>query len=230
MTLPPSWGTPKKLQARLDSVITPWRELTGLHALPEGHQYWTLCGNLTSEHLPEQLDPGCELRQMQNVGLITSNQFHGVEQQPAVQAANALAVLHEYPNPATRPHLYTGDIVRVFDTASKQKDFHPAIVNVDTPASPKFGFNLLAGVLSVLNCLDYPVMVIWNVVVEDRLKGKYRNNWSQVEHYREHEFLFHTLKSGNWEGLGQHGYDGTSAKSVSKMMSFAFYPRLKEAA
>jgi len=178
---------------------------------------------MLDERHPARLDLCCELRQMLTEGLITSSQFHGVEKDAPVQAANTVAMLNEFPVETARPHLYAGDLVRVFDAASASKDFRPALVNIDTPVSPKYGFEPLAGVLAVLNCLDYPVMVVWNVVVEDRLKGKHRNNRGQLERFRDHEFLHHTLERGTWRGYGQYAYDGTATHSVSKMMSHVFW-------
>jgi hypothetical protein len=221
MTLPSSWASNKKVKARYDSVVAPWREVTGLASIPSEGQYWTLCGKLTDVGGVAIPQDG-ELQQLVGTRLIVPEQFHGVERDRVIHGMNAAAVEREF-GPKVHPHLYCGDLVRVLDSSSVSESFHPAIVNIDTPASPKHGFEPLAGALAVLNRTSHEVMVVWNVVAEDRLKGQQRNFQSQLERYSDYEFLDRQLRAGQWLALGQYEYGGTSAYSVSKMVSFVFW-------
>jgi hypothetical protein len=220
MALPRRWGTSKKLEARRVSVIQPWRELSGQLSLPPFTQYWTLCGKLTDSG-GITLDPFCEPLQLVEEGLIRITQFNGVERDRLIHAQNAAAVTS--PDHKHRPHLFWGDLVQVLDNASASECFRPAIVNIDTPASPKHGFEVLAGVLAVLNRTGHKTMVVWNVVAEDRLKGQQRKFQPQLERFADYEFLDRQLRAGWWAALGQYEYSGTSTYSVSKMVSFVFW-------
>lgn len=220
--LPRTWGTEKKRRARDESVVRPWRDVTALRSLPAGSQYWTLCGNL-SDGRTGALDPDCELSQMLDEGLISAPQFHGVELDLSVHSTNVSAVESSFPHPNQRPHLYNGDFVKQLDAASAMAEFNPALVNIDTPYSPRIGFNLLAGTLAVLNASRTTAMVVWNVQAESRFRGVFRDFREHLEHFKAHSFLWRCVRLGGWKSLGQYEYGGTAAHSVTKMLSFVLW-------
>ena len=49
-----------------------FRKITGLHAIPDGKQYWTLCNNQPD-------DPGSEIVQLVNAGFLKKSQFFGID-------------------------------------------------------------------------------------------------------------------------------------------------------
>lgn len=229
--MPDSWNTPKKLGARKATIIAPWEKQTGLAAIPVGSQYWTICGPMTDAI--GDLQTGCELEHLLSAKLIQSEQFHGVERDVEVQASNLFAVTKAFPEPSSRPHLYTGDLVWAMDDAARHGKLHPAIVNIDTASCPRFGGNLLGKVLAILNCIPGRVMVTWNIVIESRYKGPKRNFEDQLLHLGNDALLRSTFQSGGWKALGSYRYAGTSIRSTTTMKSFVLWrdaPRKRKAA
>lgn len=66
------WTSQTKIKARLENVRS-YRRLTDNHSIPKGKTYWTLCS------LQPPNEEGCELNQLVKEGLITREQFFGVD-------------------------------------------------------------------------------------------------------------------------------------------------------
>ena len=145
---------PKKRQARQDTIITQYRKYFG-HSLPEDKQYWTMCGNCTSDD--GTLNEGSELGQLVSEGLITYNQFHGVEIETDIYNKNILC--------NDEANWYCGDFHNTLSSAEK---FNPGLVNCDLIYMPKIGAIYLAKIMALLHSAVDEVLLIGNFILRTR--------------------------------------------------------------
>ena len=125
------WGNRKKRKSRQESIFDKYREIMGHNSLPPDKQYWTLCGKHTS--------PYCELPHALADGIITPNQFHGVDRVKDIITHNRKI----YPE----ANWYEGEFDRVIDQVD---GFTPGLVNLDTVHMTEKASILAAQVLFVL--------------------------------------------------------------------------------
>jgi len=78
---PEYWNLSAKIKAREENVRL-YRELTGNEKLPVCKGYWTLCNFQPNEK-------GSEIVQLEDLGLITKNQFFGVDWSEEIILKNA---------------------------------------------------------------------------------------------------------------------------------------------
>jgi len=102
-----------KIEARKMNVDI-YRRLTGRHSIPEGRGYWTLCNYQGRE-------PGSEIVQMCEAGLLGKKQFHGVDRDEDIILKNKEC--HAEAN------WYTGDWTEVTGDA---ENFNPSLIYLDT--------------------------------------------------------------------------------------------------
>jgi len=100
-----------KTRAR-EELVRLYRDLSGQVCLPTGGQYWTLCGNQTARN--------SEIRQFRKLGLMTENQFHGVDRDTRIIATNRKV----FP----KAHWYVGE----WEDVILHPDFQPNLVYLDT--------------------------------------------------------------------------------------------------
>lgn len=157
------WGDPIKVDARDKSIIGAYRSLTGRQSIPRGRQYWTMCGKVGSEG---QLIPNCELDQVVKSGLVSWSQVYGVEINQRVHAQNVQACR------SYGPTLIHGDLLNALDQHLGEKKLCPAIVNIDTFLEVKKGVDMLARAMDILNFVDGPIMVAWNIILSQEWYGR----------------------------------------------------------
>jgi hypothetical protein len=209
----PTWASEKKLQARRDTVINPYRELFS-YSLPLDQQYWTLGGQCATDG-GEPLN-GCEFWQMTTEGLITREQFHSVEIDLKIHALNDRAYLGT--------NWYYGDFYDVMAVAAAAGRFNPGIVNVDLTCTPDgpFGVSYVSKILALLSDTSSQVLVIVNFalkVYSYKLKdGSYvRDLFEECPQYE------YTIEMGNWTFYNRY-YDsfGSAYHDRTTMGSFHF--------
>lgn len=151
------WSCPKKQAARLETIILQYKKYFG-QKLPNEKQYWTFCGQCATPD-GKQLQ-GCELWQLIESGLISVNQFHGVEINKEIHVMNVKAF----------PEIkwYNDDFYRAMVKANSDKNFNPAIVNIDLPKTPDGGAAYISKILSFLNATCDEVLVVVNVILRMR--------------------------------------------------------------
>jgi len=111
----PSYAeSPFKIEARSQNVAI-YRRLTGNRRIPDDREYWTLAS-------VQPLHEGSEISQMERLGLLTKNQFHGVDWNKNIIAQNELW----HPE----AHWYAGEWVDVIGA----NEFNPALCYLDTTA------------------------------------------------------------------------------------------------
>lgn len=143
-----------KQHVREHLTIVPYRDIFGVNALPPDLQYWSLCGQCTDSS--GNIHPTSEIMQLVRSGMITENQYHGVDIDPEIIAHNKSA----YPE----GNWYCGELSNVLCTVN---GFRPAVINIDSTSNPSKTFLLLADVLTMLHEEQRNnVMVSANTIVE----------------------------------------------------------------
>lgn len=204
-----NWSCPKKLTARQETIINQYREHYG-YSLPIDAQYWSMAGQCaTADGLPLI---GCELDQVVSSGLITGNQFHGVEIQKDIFELNKLA----YPD----SHWYNDDFL---DALMKSPQFNPAIVNADLIQTPETGSLFIAKCLDFLSQFDRSIMFVSNFIIQMRHYGPKDGNYV-IESLNRQPLFTHAMTHGSWvfdREFYTYGGTGSSRAKIS-MGTFIF--------
>ena len=219
MSIPSFGKCPIKIAARRATIIEPWLKLSGGNAIDTDRQYITLCGPLYDDQ--GELQPLCEPLHLAAEGLITLPQFHGIERDATIFKNNAAVVGQSFPF-GERPVLHHGDLVDVLDGAFGAGSLRPAIVNLDLMIGPKGGMTPLARTLSILNKLEGPMLVVWNVIVE-RTFPQRQDMRQQLEFAEKHDLLALAIQEGSWICYGQLEYPGTGSRSKTTMCSIIMW-------
>lgn len=120
-------------------------------------QYWSMCGECTGD--------GCELSQALHSGLITPDQFRGVDKDHHVYAANVSA----FPEIAW----FRDDFYQAMVTAEHQGRFEPGIVNADLMDMPDDGAPYIAKLMGFLADVPGEFLFIANFVVATRFYSEW---------------------------------------------------------
>jgi len=208
----------RKVEAREATIIGAYRTLTGLSVVPSDDQYITLCGPMTHDG---RLLPYCELNHMMSSGLITANQFHGIEHVLDIHENNVAAMALE--NGANPPHLYHGEFHEVLSEMLATGNLSPAIVNLDTCYEPERGVSVLGAVLNVLNQTSNQTMLVLNVVLEQKRRGRSYTFEDLTRLINENTFCKNRLLEGGWVESEQGVLYGGTSRSRITMGTNIFY-------
>lgn len=151
------WSCPKKQKARTETIINQYRKHFG-NVVPKDKQYWAMCGQCATAD-GEQL-PRCEIRQVIEDGLISEEQFHGVEINKEIHDLNVKAF--------KETNWHNDDFYRAMVAAKAKGIFNPAIVNIDLPRTPDGGAGYLSKIMSFLDATCDDVLVIANLILRMR--------------------------------------------------------------
>jgi hypothetical protein len=209
------WGGHKKVQARLDTIIAPYRQRTHRQRLPADAQYWTVCGQCTD--LNGKPNPESELSQLLSARLLRPNQFHGVDNSAEIIAANQRA----YPD----VHWHLGDFYRVLYAESGKPDFRPAIINADLINMPDRAASYTVSLMSILAYCSGPVMLLVNVVLEyQRLAARKSDIERFIVRISDDPSLSAVRCCSAWtDPTEYYFYEGTGDDSRTKMGSLIFW-------
>jgi hypothetical protein len=195
-----------KQEARQATIIDAWRGLTNTASIPRGRQYWTLCGLLGTS----RVEPGSELDQVVKAGLIEPQQYHGVERDPLIHEWNQKSVAQTYPTAS----LYAGEIQRVLDQELLRGRLNPAIVNLDTEQQPEAAVNLLGSVLDILNQTKGRLLLVLNVVIEQKHWTVDYNESVVWEESKRNHYCHRRLLDGNWYRVEKpYSYQGSKKRT-----------------
>lgn len=220
----PTYGRcPKKHKAREATIIRAWEKLTGLSSIPEGQQFWTLCGPMADHD--GGLQPFCELSHLVRSGLLRTDQYHGVEMEEPLHLANVRAVAGIAPP----PHLYHGELGRVMEEALMAGTFAPAIVNLDTICEPVNAARLLGLTLHLLNRVGGVKMVVLNSIIDAPRRGRRYSLDALADAINDNLFCARQLRWGWRQSQEGWVYNGTGKTSV-KMGTLVFYQPYQEVA
>lgn len=206
---------PRKLGARQETIINPYRELYG-ESLPEDKQYWTLAAQCYPDDNKDKLSNGSEFSQMVESGLITPSQFHGINNSKEIVANNSKLI--------PDAHFYLGDFKNSLSYLSLREDFNPAIIYADYTKMAKIAVMNTSDILYyVTRSKVKDVMLVMNFPWNNPYAGKWKGDidtgiiWD----------LF--SKNNTFKSCGEHwdickafSYGGTGDRSKTTMVSIIF--------
>ena len=199
---------PKKIESREQTIILPAQQIFG-KSLPPDKQYWAMC----SSYFNNEGKTTGELHQMLDAGLITSDQFYGVDNQQHIIDKNK----EYYPD----INWICNDFVKAMKKASIEGTFNPAIINLDNMRQYKKATKYLKKLLSFI---DYNVfgelLVISNIMLNNP-----RGNHLKVDSIKI--IVNYLLKiysiPDHWTIYPQYyEYDGTGDRSRTIMGTLLF--------
>jgi len=185
---------------------------------------------------------GSELSQLIAEGLLQPAQFVGVERNQAGHEANLRAARLQ-PS-SEQPIFYQGDIIDALHAAHYSGKLAADVVNLDTTSEAQTAVPLLARALNILNHIDGPTMVAWNVIT-GRFWPRHRGHpWDATDHdTRGHaagylrdlllqNSLFRESYRHGWDMFPEGApsfracrYDGAHANSKTQMTMYVFVRR-----
>lgn len=185
------WDNDDKVEARVKTIIEPYRDVFG-EKLPEGRQYWTLCGQMGDEG---GIHPFCELGHMTRVGLIDPGQFHGVEGKEDTHRMNVKALQPSFEG----AHLYHGLFLEVLDRELGKGLLRPGIVYLDLIQEPRGAVRELSRLLDLLNQTRGQTMLVCNMILSNWRRRTLRHTWREVVDQLEKCALFRVAIREGWE-------------------------------
>lgn len=206
-----NWSCPKKQTARWETIISQFQHYFG-NSLSAEKQYWTLCGQCATAE-GEQLH-GCELWQLLESKLITSEQFHGVEVNQEIHELNVKAF------PEINWH--NDDFYYAMVKEKSNGSFNPAIVNIDLPRTPDGGAAYISKIMSFLDATCDEVIVVANLILRMRYYTAKDGNYV-IDLLNKYPQFRYAMK-GNWTLLDKYyEYNGAgNTGSRIYMGSFIF--------
>lgn len=211
----PDWDTTRKVASRIDTIIGPYRRLFS-HNVPEFSQYWSMCGAHYRIDKQGVTPIAGEMMQAVKAGLITPNQYIGVDREKTIIDTNA----NLYPD-TTWIH---GDFKQSMADAAMGGMFRPSIINYDGVMGPKFGTAYLK---NLMQFFDHNVASNMLLVCNFVLKSPYRKA-NEVPGYEViGELLKLYMPPDHWSLYPEYYmYSGGSGnRSRTQMGSFIFVKR-----
>jgi len=150
------WSGNKKIIAREETIINQYRKIYNRQSIPQDKQYWTMCGNLSDNN--NNLNQDSEYSQIIREGLITPNQFRGVEIDDTIYNRNKIVL----PN----IEIYKDDFFKTLNRQANQNQFNPAIVNADLINMPEIGAIYISKIIALLSMMPGEIMLVANLVLD----------------------------------------------------------------
>ncbi len=150
------WSGNKKIIARQETIINKYRKIYNRQSIPQDKQYWTMCGNLSDNN--NNINPDSEYAQIIREGLITPEQFKGVEIDETIYNRNKQVL----PN----IEIYQDDFFKTLNRQANQKQFNPAIVNADLINMPEIGAIYISKIIALLSMIPGEIMLVANLVLD----------------------------------------------------------------
>lgn len=133
------WDDDVKIESRYKTIIDLYRKIFKSESIPEGKQYWTMCGAHYKNNAPLKGEFGCLI----DSGLIKPQQFYGIDREEKIIEINK----KYYPN----INWIHGDFVDTMNHYISKKQFFPAIINYDGIMQPKFGVDYLKKIIITID-------------------------------------------------------------------------------
>lgn len=150
------WSGNKKIIARQETIINQYRKIYNRQSIPQDKQYWTMCGNLSDNN--NNLNKDSEYSQIIREGLITPEQFRGVEIDDTIYNRNKIVL----PN----IEIYKDDFFKTLNRQANQNQFNPAIVNADLINMPEIGAIYISKIIALLSMMPGEIMLVANLVLD----------------------------------------------------------------
>jgi hypothetical protein len=192
---------PPKIKAREENVAI-YRRLTGNQSIPANKGYWTLC----RDQKPD--DEGTEIVQLQNLGLISKNQFFGVDWDQEFIRQNK----EWHPD----ANWYCGDWVEII---REQENFDPSLVYLDTT---NFADHIKAAntVSATMHLCKKGTVLLANAMLND---PRSRKRFDPSGLMRNLERRVGSLELKKWvPEISNYVYNGSSR---TNMITYVFYKK-----
>jgi hypothetical protein len=145
------WNTPEKIEYRQKCIIEPFYLKYGTKSLDKSLFYWSICGSNSFDGTEVK---GSEIDHMVSSGLISPEQFVGVDRDDSIIKRNTSA----YP-------LATW-ICDDFETAIHTKThLRPGIIHADTTQMSRSIQDIVQDLMTLAEYQLHPVMLIVNTIV-----------------------------------------------------------------
>lgn len=203
------WGQDRKVQFRHDAIITTYRKLFD-YSLPPDQQFWSMCGQCVYKGRREN----CEPDQMIKCGLITKEQYRGVEINKEIHELNEFA----WPN----LKWCNNDFYREMNAAYVKKEFTPGIVNADLTQTWTTGVPYIGKIMALLTRTEQKLLFAANFVLRARNHPAKEGSFVLGKLEKEPTFS-HAAESGKWELVSDYyAYQGTNSHGRTWMGCLLF--------
>jgi hypothetical protein len=203
-------GAESKQQARIDTIIEPYRDYFKHNSLPKEKQYWTMAGQCGADDKPVE---GCEPWQLiTKEKFITKDQYRGVESKEEIVNSNRTAW--------DKLQFLHNDF---YMEMAATKDFNPGIVNMDSFFTPETGCEYLGKImLSLVHRKITDVLLVVNLVVKGRFYPLVTDEYI-FEKIKDTIYFEKAWDSGLWERRDQvYHYAGWSRGNITTMATLNF--------
>ena len=209
------WSGNKKIIARQETIINQYRKIYNRHSIPQDKQYWTMCGNLSDNN--NNLNQDSEYSQIIREGLISPNQFRGVEIDETIYNRNKQVLPHI--------EIYKDDFFKTLNRQANQNQFAPAIVNADLINMPEIGATYISKIIALLSMMPGEIMLVANLVLDSPyispVRKKQDINRFLVNLKNQHKF---NAFKHHWNFNNEcYKYAGNREHSRTSMGSYIFW-------
>jgi hypothetical protein len=219
ITLPNFTSCPKKHHAREETIISMYRKNFS-HSIPEGRQYWSMCGPHTKDGVFQE---GSELGQLLQYELITAKQFYGVDIEKEIIEQNEKA--------KPEANWIHDDFLHSMKFAYKKGMFFPSVVNADFISLKERGTAITSQIMSFLEdirCSD--VLLVSNIMLTNphsiggaKMIDVKMIGDAIISDFEKWKAFQYAWGTGNWDIHPEfYVYNGTGKKSRTVMGTFVF--------
>ena len=209
------WSGNKKKIARQETIINQYRKIYNRQSIPQDKQYWTMCGNLSDNN--NHLNQDSEYSQIIREGLITPNQFRGVEIDDTIYNRNKQVLPHI--------EIYKDDFFKTLNRQANQNQFNPAIVNADLINMPEIGAIYISKIIALLSMMPGEIMLVANLVLDSPYISPTRKK-QDIDRFLinlKNQHKFNAFKH-HWNFDNEcYKYAGNREHSRTTMGSYIFY-------
>jgi hypothetical protein len=209
------WSGNKKIIARQETIINQYRKIYNRQSIPQDKQYWTMCGNLSDNN--NHLNQDSEYSQIIREGLITPNQFRGVEIDDTIYNRNKQVLPHI--------EIYKDDFFKTLNRQANQNQFNPAIVNADLINMPEIGAIYISKIIALLSMMPGEIMLVANLVLDSPYISPTRKK-QDIDRFLvnlTHQHKFNAFKH-HWKFNNEcYKYAGNREHSRTSMGSYIFW-------
>ncbi len=216
----PFYKCERKFADRKLGIIDTYREIFNRQSVPKDQQYWCVCAQQCDENNPKR-EPGSECMQMIDSGLITPEQWRGVDWEEDLIELNKSV----YPEISWT----YGELRGVMAEAWRNESFNPAIINCDLLTMKKKSCTIVAAIISMLLERDITnCMLVMNSVLSTwhhrEAEGNAGGELQDHIHFLSKDLDFAiALIEKNWTVFPKaYSYPGTKG-SASTMGSIVIY-------
>ena len=209
------WSGNKKIIAREETIINQYRKIYNRQSIPQDKQYWTMCGNLSDNN--NHLNQDSEYSQIIREGLITPNQFRGVEIDDTIYNRNKQVLPHI--------EIYKDDFFKTLNRQANQNQFNPAIVNADLINMPEIGAIYISKIIARLSMMPGEIMLVANLVLDSPYISPTRKK-QDIDRFLvnlKNQHKFNSFKR-HWNFNNEcYKYAGNREHSRTSMGSYIFW-------